>query len=76
MRGDGCTGFMETGYDSVVSVPNGAVMKVVDKKIDPSDDNKFKFLWDAKKIDNADRIVIATDSDEAGQAMAEKSQGA
>ena len=26
--------FMETGYDSVVSVPNGAVMKVVDKKID------------------------------------------
>lgn len=65
--------FMETGYDSVVSVPNGAVMKVVDKKIDPSDDNKFKFLWDAKKqLDNADRIVIATDSDEAGQAMAEE----
>ena len=65
--------FIEGGYDSVVSVPNGAVMKVVDGQIDPKEDNKFKFLWDAKKeIDNAARIVIATDSDEAGQAMAEE----
>jgi twinkle protein len=65
--------FMEAGYDSVVSVPNGAVMKVVDGQIDPREDNKFKFLWEAKKqIDNAARIVIATDSDEPGQAMAEE----
>ena len=65
--------FMEAGYDSVVSVPNGAVMKVVDGQIDPKEDNKFKFLWEAKKqIDNAARIVIATDSDEPGQAMAEE----
>lgn len=65
--------FMEVGYESVVSVPNGAVMKVVDGHIDPRDDNKFKFLWDAKKqIDAAARIVIATDADGPGQAMAEE----
>jgi twinkle protein len=65
--------FMEGGYNSVVSVPNGAVMKVVDGHIDPKDDNKFKFLWEAKKqIDAAAKIVIATDSDAPGQAMAEE----
>jgi twinkle protein len=65
--------FLECGYKSVVSVPNGAVMKVVDGKIDPHEDNKFQFLWNAKKqIDKADRVVIATDGDSAGQAMAEE----
>ena len=56
-----------------MSVPNGAVMKVVDGRIDPQEDSKFKFLWDAKKkIEKANRIIIATDSDGAGQAMAER----
>ena len=65
--------FIETGYDSVVSVPNGAVMKVVNGQIDPKEDNKFKFLWAAKKkIEAAARIIIATDADSAGQAMAEE----
>jgi twinkle protein len=65
--------FMETGYESVVSVPNGAVMKVVDGQISPEEDNKFKFLWAAKKkIEAAARIIIATDADGAGQAMAEE----
>ena len=64
---------MECGYDSAVSVPNGAVMKVVDGKIDPTEDSKFKFLWDAKKkIDGAYRVIIATDADAPGQAMAEE----
>ncbi len=64
---------METGYDSVVSVPNGAVMKVVDGQVDPSDDNKFKFLWDAKdQIERAEKIIIATDADAPGEAMAEE----
>jgi twinkle protein len=65
--------FMEAGYDSAVSVPNGAVMKVVDGKIDPQDDSKFRFLWDAKtQIDQAGKIIIATDADGPGQAMAEE----
>ena len=64
---------MEIGFKSVVSVPNGAVMKVVDGKIDPQDDSKFRFLWDAKdNLDAAARIIIATDSDGAGEAMAEE----
>ena len=40
--------FMEVGYDNCVSVPNGAVMKVVDGKIDPESDNKFRFLWNRR----------------------------
>lgn len=65
--------FMETGYESVVSIPNGAVMKVVDGNIDPKEDNKFKYLWAAKKkIDVASRIIIAMDADAAGQATAEE----
>lgn len=65
--------FMEVGFTSVVSVPNGAVMKVSDGKIDPREDNKFKFLWEAKKkIDRSSRIIIATDNDSAGHAMAEE----
>ena len=68
-----CLTMVECGFESSVSVPNGAVMKVVDGKIDPKEDNKFKFLWDAKeKIDAANRVIIATDGDSAGQAMAEE----
>lgn len=64
---------VQCGYESAVSVPNGAVMKVVDGKIDPQEDNKFKFLWDAKRvIDSANRVIICTDADSAGQAMGEE----
>ena len=68
-----CAALVEVGYESVVSIPNGAPMKVIDGKIDPKEDNKFRFIWDAKKqIDLASRIVICTDSDVAGQAAAEE----
>ena len=64
---------IEAGYTSSVSVPNGAVMKVAENQVDPKEDNKFKFLWNAKKqIDEAGKIIIATDADDAGQAMAEE----
>jgi twinkle protein len=62
----------EAGINAV-SVPNGAPVKVVEGKIDPSEDGKFKFLWDAKEyIDAADRIFIATDQDGPGEALAEE----
>jgi len=58
---------------SAVSVPNGAPMKVTEGRIDPSEDGKFKFLWDAKEyIDAAERIVIVTDQDGPGEALAEE----
>ena len=64
---------VECGYESVVSVPNGAIAKVKDHMPRPEEDNSFSFLWDAKDIlDKSMRIVIATDGDEAGSAMAEE----
>lgn len=58
---------------SAISVPNGAPMKVSDGRIDPQEDGKFRFLWAAKEyIDAAKRIVIATDADDPGEALAEE----
>ena len=68
-----CLSFLEVGFKSVVSIPHGAVMKVVDGKIDAHEDGKFKFIWNAKKkLDDCEKIVIAMDSDKSGQAMAEE----
>jgi twinkle protein len=62
----------EAGVNAI-SVPNGAPMKVHDGRIDPAEDNKFKFLWAAKEyLDAAKRIVIATDADVPGEALAEE----
>ena len=56
-----------------VSVPNGAPIKVVDGRISPEEDTKFKFLWAAKDLlDKAKRVVIAVDSDGPGSALAEE----
>ena len=64
---------MEAGFDGVVSVPNGAVMKVVDKQVNQLDDTGFQFLWKSKEaLDQAEKIIIATDDDTAGSAMAEE----
>tara|TARA_R100000963_G_C4645051_1_gene109172 strand:- start:2220 stop:4034 length:1815 start_codon:yes stop_codon:yes gene_type:complete len=65
--------FIESSFDNVVSVPNGAIMKVVDGKIDPNEDNKFQFIWNSKeKLDLINKIIIATDNDISGVAMAEE----
>ncbi len=58
---------------TAVSVPNGANLKITEGKIDPAEDTKFRFLWDAKEyIDAAKRIVVATDADGPGNALAEE----
>ena len=68
-----CLSFMEVGYTNSISIPHGAVMKVVDGKIDPREDNKFKFIWNSKeKLDTCKKIIIAMDNDQAGQAMEEE----
>lgn len=64
----------EAGHWSVVSVPTGAPIRVVDGgKIDPSEDGRFKYVWAGKEItDKAKRIVIAVDADEPGRALGEE----
>lgn len=69
---DALTG-MECGIENIVSVPAGAPMKVVDGKVTASEDKKFAFVWNAFEIlSKAPHIVIATDNDSAGQALAEE----
>jgi twinkle protein len=66
---------LQSGYPFVVSVPDGAPAKVSDnfEAIDPEYDTKYRFIyndWDAlKKIK---RIIIATDADDPGRALAEE----
>ena len=63
----------ECGIDNVVSVPSGAPIKVNDGKVAPSEDKKFSFIWDAfETIEKLPYVVIAVDTDTAGQALAEE----
>jgi len=56
-----------------VSCPNGAPQKVSNNKIDPEEDGKFSYLWDAREIiTTIPKIVLATDGDQAGEALAEE----
>jgi twinkle protein len=64
---------MECGIGNVVSVPSGAPIKVADGKVLPSEDKKFAYVWNAREIIEAvPYIVLATDQDSAGQALAEE----
>ena len=48
-------------------------MKVVDGKVDPTEDRKFAFVWNANEIlQKVPYVIIATDTDAAGQALAEE----
>ncbi len=63
------------GIMNAVSCPNGAPQKVNHntKRIDPSEDKKFNYVWDARLlIERCSKIVLATDSDVAGKALAEE----
>ncbi|KAI3954942.1 hypothetical protein MKW92_045028 [Papaver armeniacum] len=64
----------EAGFRNCVSVPDGAPCKVSDKDIPPEDeDKKYKYLWNCKEyLDKASRIILATDADQPGQALAEE----
>lgn len=68
-----CLSAMEAGLTNVVSVPSGAPIKVADGKVLPSEDKRFSYVWNARDIiDAAPYIVLATDQDTAGQALAEE----
>lgn len=68
-----CLTLLELGIDNVVSVPSGAPIKVADGKVLPSEDKRFAYVWNAREIiDAAPYVVLATDQDTAGQALAEE----
>ena len=61
------------GLENVVSVPNGALNKLKQGLIDPSEDRKFQYVWNSIDILNdMEKIVIATDSDDQGRALREE----
>ncbi|KAH0911168.1 hypothetical protein HID58_034489 [Brassica napus] len=64
----------EAGFRNCVSVPDGAPASVSSKETPPEEkDTKYKFLWNCNDyLKKASRIVIATDGDGAGQALAEE----
>lgn len=63
----------EAGIENVVSVPGGAPLKVADGKVLPSEDKKFAFVWNARELlDAVPYVVLATDQDPPGQALAEE----
>lgn len=63
----------EAGVDNVLSVPGGAPVKVADGKVSASEDKKFAFVWNAREVlEKAPYIILATDQDTPGQALAEE----
>ena len=64
----------EAGIKNCVSVPDGAPPKVSgDEPPPPGEDKKYEYLWNCKDyFTDATRIILATDSDEPGQALAEE----
>ncbi|GFP95926.1 twinkle homolog protein chloroplastic/mitochondrial [Phtheirospermum japonicum] len=64
----------EAGFKNCVSVPDGAPPKVSNKAL-PSEeeDTKYQYLWNCKEYtEKASRIILATDGDAPGQALAEE----
>ena len=59
----------EAGITNVVSVPDGAPSRVKEGHLPPpEEDTKYLYLWNCRAIlDQAVRIVLATDSDLPGQ---------
>lgn len=56
-----------------VSVPNGAPAKVSNRRVDPSEDGKFAYVWEARdRLETAKRVIIAGDMDEQGEALREE----
>jgi len=65
--------FKDHSNITVYSVPNGAPNKITEGKVDPSEDGRFKYIWEDKdKFKDVDKIILAVDSDENGQVLAQE----
>lgn len=61
------------GIRHAVSVPDGAPQQVKDETPDPEDDRKFEYVWNCREaFESVKKIIIATDGDSQGQALAEE----
>ncbi|PHT55547.1 hypothetical protein CQW23_04033 [Capsicum baccatum] len=62
----------EAGFPNCVSVPNGAPQSIASKElIPPEEDIRFSYLWNcAECLEKASKILLATDGDLPGQALA------
>ncbi|GAV65612.1 Toprim_4 domain-containing protein [Cephalotus follicularis] len=63
----------EAGFLNCTSVPNGAPQKV--SKVLPAveKDNACQYIWNCKQyLDKVSRIILATDGDQPGDALAEE----
>lgn len=56
-----------------VSCPNGAPAKVSHNRVSPEEDNKFSYIWEERdRLERCKKVVLATDNDQAGEALAEE----
>ncbi|CAH9077122.1 unnamed protein product [Cuscuta epithymum] len=64
----------EAGFRNCASVPDGAPPSVSKKELPAEDqDTKYQYLWNCKEaFEKASRIILATDGDAPGQALAEE----
>ncbi|XP_038893951.1 primase homolog protein isoform X2 [Benincasa hispida] len=64
----------EAGLLNCISVPGGAPSKVSTDTVPSNEkDTAYQYLWSCKDyLDKVSRIILATDSDEPGQALAEE----
>ncbi|KAK3198238.1 hypothetical protein Dsin_021653 [Dipteronia sinensis] len=63
----------EAGIYNCVSVPDGAPPKVSQNLPSEDQDTKYEYLWNCKDyLMKASRIILATDGDLPGQALAEE----
>ncbi|XP_057972058.1 twinkle homolog protein, chloroplastic/mitochondrial isoform X2 [Malania oleifera] len=64
----------EAGFRNCVSVPDGAPQSVSDSALPPEGkDTKYRYLWNCREyLKKASRIILATDGDPPGQALAEE----
>lgn len=64
----------EAGFYNCVSVPSGAPQTISLKEVPSLEkDTSYQYLWNCKDyLDKASRIILATDGDAPGQALAEE----
>ncbi|XP_041025716.1 primase homolog protein isoform X2 [Juglans microcarpa x Juglans regia] len=64
----------EAGFCNCVSVPGGAPGKVSNKELPSFEkDTAYQYLWNCKEyLDKVSRIILATDGDTSGQALAKE----